>query len=100
MRQEVVGEESLQKRVAMLMAAPFIGLAYVVLLPPVGLVMLVWFGLKALATPKTFAFLKNVALLIAAPFIGLAYVVLLPVVGLGALAWFGAKALLEKPQAE
>ena len=99
-REEVVGKESILKRVAMLMAAPFIGLAYVVLLPPVGLAMLTWFGLKALANPKTFAFLKNVALFAAAPFIGLVYVTLLPIIGLGSLAWIGVRALAGKPIAE
>ncbi len=87
------------KNVALLMAAPFIGLAYAVLLPVVGLAMLAWIGGKALlqtrAAKRAPGVLKNVGLFVAAPFIGLAYAVTLPLVGLGMLAWVGLQALTD-----
>jgi len=87
------------KNVALFLAAPFIGLAYALFLPWVGLAMLAWIGGKALlqtrAVRKAPTYLKNVALLMAAPFIGLAYAVLLPFVGMAMLAWTGGKALVE-----
>ena len=87
-------------KIVLLMAAPFIGLAFVVLLPIVGLGILAGMGIRALATlpmvKEPLTFLKNVALFAAAPFVGLAYVVLLPFVGTAMLAWFGVKALMKK----
>lgn len=100
----VVEEQSGLKKIALLIAAPFIGLAYVVLFPFIGMGILATMGIKALVklpmvrTPLTF--LKNVALFIAAPFVGLAYVVLFPFVGAAMLAWVGVKALTTKPPIE
>lgn len=86
------------KNVALLLAAPFIGLAYALLLPVVGLAMLAWIGTKALletrAAKQAPRFMKNVGLFIAAPFIGLVYAVTLPFVGMAMLAWFGVQALI------
>jgi hypothetical protein len=86
------------KNIALFVAAPFIGLAYALLLPLVGLAMLGWIGAKALlaqpATRKVLKLLGNVAKVMAAPFIGLAYAVMLPFVGTAMLVWVGAKALL------
>ena len=45
---EQLAKESHLKNIALFMAAPFIGLAYAVLLPFVGTAMLVWVGVKAL----------------------------------------------------
>jgi CheY-like chemotaxis protein len=96
------------KNIALFMAAPFIGLAYALLLPLVGMAMLAWIGGKALLNTKVAtkaarqapAYLKNVALFLAAPFIGLVYAVALPFVGIGMIATIGVKALLApKPAA-
>ena len=92
------------KQIALLLAGPFIGLAYILLLPFVGLGYLAGMAVRGLArlpmvkTPLTF--LKNVGLFVAAPFIGLAYVVLFPFVGAAMLAWTGMKALMAKGPAK
>lgn len=92
------------KNVALFMAAPFIGLAYALLLPLVGIALLAWVGGQAFvelrAVRKALIFLKNVALFIAAPFVGLAYAVLLPFVGTAMLVWVGVQALTTKSLAE
>lgn len=102
---EQLAKEGKLKKVALLMAAPFIGLLFVVFLPYVVTAMLAWFGVRALAAKiplvrSALHFLKNVALFIAAPFVGLAYVLLLPAVGFGMLAWIGVQSLTKKPQVE
>jgi CheY-like chemotaxis protein len=85
------------RQIALFMAAPFIGLAYAVVMPLVGLAALLWIGGKALlqtqAAKHAPMFLKNVALLAAAPFIGLLYAMALPFVGMGFLLVTAAKAL-------
>jgi CheY-like chemotaxis protein len=91
------------RTVALLLAAPFIGLAYAVVMPLVGLVALLWMGGKALlqtqAAKSAPTFLKNVALLVAAPFIGLVYAMALPFVGMGFLLVTAAKALASSRHA-
>jgi len=88
------------KNIALFFAAPFIGLAYIVLLPIVGLgFMAVLAGRAAAkyAAVRTAArVLKNVVLVVAAPFVGLAYVVCFPVVGLAALAYWGGRAAIAR----
>jgi CheY-like chemotaxis protein len=88
------------KNVALFIASPFIGLAYAIAMPFVGLGMLAWLGVKTLKNygtlHKTAVFMKNAGLLIAAPFIGLAYVIALPFIGLGMLGWIGTKALIKR----
>jgi CheY-like chemotaxis protein len=95
---EVIEEQSNFKNIALFLAAPFIGLAYALLLPLVGLAMLAWIGGKALvalpASKRLLNLVGNVAKVIAAPFIGLAYAVSLPFVGIAMLIWVGGKALL------
>lgn len=75
--------------VVMLGAAPFIGLAFVVVLPFAGLGFAAWLAAHALVANRKaiWARIRNVALFLAAPFIGLAYAVALPFVGVGALVW-------------
>jgi len=101
--QAAAASESDLKKVGLFMAAPFIGLAYAVALPFVGLGMLAYFGLKAFAKTsapgKLLNFAKNAALFFAAPFLGLAYAMLLPFVGMAALAWVGIKALRKNAAA-
>lgn len=86
--------------VVMLMTAPFIGLAFVVVLPFAGLAYIAWLAIKALlASRSTFwRRARNVALFFMAPFIGLVYAVALPFVGLGVLVWLGITAA-RKPSA-
>ena len=88
------------KKVALFLAAPFIGLVYAVLFPFVGLGYLAVLAAKAFAArygkaPAVKA-ARTVALMIAAPFIGLVYIVAMPFFGAAALAWVGAKALTAK----
>jgi CheY-like chemotaxis protein len=92
------------KNVALFLAAPFVGLAYILTFPIVGLGMLAWTAIEAQkkkaeeaaklqpAAPAKPSALKTTALAIAAPFIGLAYIVVGPIVGLGLLLWFGFQA--------
>jgi CheY-like chemotaxis protein len=87
------------KNLAMLLAAPFIGLAYALLLPLVGVAMLAWMAVQALATPARLQRAKAVALFLAAPFIGLTYAVLLPLVGTAMLLWTAGQALMAIPSA-
>ncbi len=69
-RTEAVANENTAKNVALFLAAPFIGLAYAVLLPFVGIAMLLVTGTKALVAAGALGYagrlVKNVALLIAA----------------------------------
>lgn len=108
------------KNVALFFAAPFVGLAYILAFPVVGLGMLAWMAIQAQkkkseeaakmrpAAPVKPSVLKSAALLIAAPFIGLAYIIVGPIVGLGILLWFGfrawgklgAKALADRSETE
>ena len=80
------------KNIALFFAAPFIGLAYIVAFPLIGLCVLVWLAGKALLANKT---TRPIVLAIAAPFVTIAFVTVGPLVGLGALAWIGGRALLN-----
>jgi len=85
--------------IALFFAAPFIGLAYAVFMPFVGIGMAVWLGgkefVKRGGPAKLGKALKFIGMGIGGALIGLAYAVLLPVVGVGALAWIGLKAFAE-----
>lgn len=78
------------KNVGLFLVSPFVGLAYLLTFPVVGLAMLAWMAGKAMMKSRT---ARPVALAIAAPFIGLAFVTVGPVLGVAAAAWYGAKAL-------
>jgi hypothetical protein len=84
------------KNIVLFFAAPFIGLAYIVAFPFVGLAALaVLAGRLAAryeAVRATAAVLRHTALVVAAPVLGLAYIVLFPFIGLAALAWMGGRA--------
>lgn len=90
------------KGAALMAAAPFIGLAYVVALPVIGLGALAWLCAKAFAARwKTAArVIRNVLLFFAAPFVGLAYAVALPFVGIATLAWWAVRATVRRPAAK
>ena len=87
------------KNMVLFFAAPFIGLAYIVVLPFVGL------GFLAVLAARTAAKIEGVrtvglvfkhcVMAIAAPFIGLVCVVFFPFIGLAMLAWIGGRALLK-----
>jgi len=81
---------TMARTVLMVVTAPFIGLAYVIALPAIGLYMFAKLAREALAKnhptsygriAKTMTALRNVGLFFAAPFIALAYVIALPAVG-------------------
>jgi CheY-like chemotaxis protein len=99
---EVLEKPNGYKSLALALAAPFIGLAYAVLLPLIGIAMLAWMGGKALvqsqAAKKAPTYLKNVALFFAAPFVGLVYALSLPLVGISILAWSAGKAMMANPK--
>jgi CheY-like chemotaxis protein len=99
---EVLEKQNGLKSLALALAAPFIGLAYAVLLPLIGVAMLAWIGGKALvqsqAAKRAPTYLKNVALFFAAPFIGLVYAMSLPLVGISILAWSAGKAMMANPK--
>ena len=80
------------KNVALFFAAPFVGLAYLIAFPLVGLGMIAWLACKAVAKNEAAC---RVGLVIAAPFIALGFVTIGPIAGLGALAWIGTKAALK-----
>ena len=83
------------KNVAMLAAAPLLGLAYALAFPLLGLGMLAWMAMRPLAKrwEPIARFARNVMLFLAAPFVGLAYALVFPFVAIGMLAWKGARAL-------
>lgn len=81
------------KNVALFLAAPFIGLAYLMTFPLVGMGMIAWMVGKKLLANKT---ARPILLAIAAPFVSIAFVTVGPVVGLGAMAWIGGRALLKR----
>jgi hypothetical protein len=92
-------EGSIVKNIFLFFAAPFLGLAYIVALPLVGLGFLAVVAVRAAAkieAVRTVGLaLKNVVMLIAAPFVGLTYIVFFPVIGLAMLAWMGGRAAAE-----
>ena len=100
-RAEAAATRAALRNMVLFLIAPFVGLAYAILLPFVGLGMLAWFAVRALvecgALPKALRVAKKVLLVGAAPFAGLAYVIALPFAGLGLLAWFGARAIMAAP---
>ncbi len=88
--------ESRARTIALFLASPFIGLAYVLMLPGIGLGLLLWQGARALAQKaQAPATAPRLAMLAVAPFIGLAFVLALPLLGLATLVWTGRHALLR-----
>lgn len=89
------------KNIALFLASPFIGLAYIVALPLVGFGFLAVLAVRAAAkyeAVRTVArAVRNVAMVIGAPVLGLAYVVLFPFVGLAGLAYLAVRAAVARP---
>lgn len=91
--------ENRARNIALFLAAPFIGLAYALMLPMVGVGMLLWQAGKAAAqNAALMAGMRRTAMVAVAPFIGLAFALLMPVVGMAMLAWTGAQALWDIPR--
>lgn len=100
----IQGVARFAKNVALFLAAPFIGLAYILVFPFVGLGMLAWAAIQAqkkksekaatlpLAAPAKPGAMKTAAMFVAAPLLGLAFVIAGPIVGLGLMIWFGFQA--------
>jgi CheY-like chemotaxis protein len=82
--------------VAMAIVGPVVALAYIVAAPFVGLALLAWLAVAAVARSAVGRYVRNGAMLVAAPLIGLGYVIALPIIGLGALLWMGVRALRER----
>ena len=80
------------KNVGLFLASPFLGLAYLIALPFVGMGMLAWVAAKAVMKSNT---ARPIAMVIAAPAIALVFVTVGPIVALLALAAMGAKAALN-----
>jgi len=100
---EARGVAQVIKNVALFLAAPFVGLAYILAFPIVGLGMLAWMAIQAQKkksdgaaklqpAPTQSSVLRSTAVFLAAPFIGLVYIIVGPIVGLGMLLWFGVQA--------
>ena len=81
-------------------AAPFIGLAYIVALPFVGMgamaVLATHAALKIDKVRTIAVTLKNIAMVLVAPVLGLAYVVLFPFIGLASLLWLAGRAVAAR----
>ena len=97
---ELIETKHPYKNLARLLSVPFIGLAYAVLLPLIGIAMLAWTAAQALMTipaaRKMLMRVKDIALFVAAPFIGLIYAVMLPFVGITMLVSLGVKAWMTR----
>jgi len=93
---------TLLKSTGLMLAAPFIGLVYVVAMPFAMLGVLAWMALRPLAMRlrAIVPFLKNAGLFFAAPFVGLAYVIAFPFIGAGLLFWHAAKSLRKRSTRE
>ena len=87
---------SLLKNIALFLAAPFIGLAYIVALPIVGMAVLASLAGRAAAkyplVRSVARVARNVTMVVVGPVIGLVSVVLFPFIGLALLAWMAGKA--------
>ena len=88
------------KNIVLFFAAPFIGLAYIIAFPFVGLavlaVLVARLGAKFEAVRATARALRAVGMAVVAPVLGLAYIVLFPFIGLAALAWMGGRAVAAR----
>jgi CheY-like chemotaxis protein len=91
---------SVLRNILLFFAAPFIGLAYIVVFPFVGLgMMAVLAGREANKIPRLHAIgvtMKNIAMVFAAPVFGLVYVLLFPFIGLVSLLWLAGRAFAAR----
>jgi CheY-like chemotaxis protein len=91
---------SILKNIALFLAAPFIGLAYIVALPIVGLAVMATLAGRATAkyhvVRSVARIVRNISMMIFGPVIGLISVVLFPFIGLALLAWMAGKAAMAR----
>ncbi len=97
---EPAASGSVLRNILLFFAAPFIGLAYIVVFPFVGLgMMAVLAGREANKIPRLHAIgvtMKNIAMVLAAPVFGLAYILLFPFIGLASLLWLAGRAFAAR----
>jgi CheY-like chemotaxis protein len=97
---EPAASGSALKNILLFFAAPFIGLAYIVALPFVGLSVFAMLASRLAAKNKkvrtVLVTLKNIAMVFAAPVFGLAYIVLFPFIGLATLLWLAGRAVAAR----
>jgi hypothetical protein len=97
---EPAGNGSALKNILLFFAAPFIGLAYIIALPIVGLgaiaVLATRAALKIDRVRTVAVTLKHIAMVFAAPVLGLVYVVLFPFIGLATLFWLAGRAVMAR----
>jgi len=97
---EPAGNGSALKNILLFFAAPFIGLAYIIALPIVGLgaiaVLATRAALKIDKVRTVAVTLKHIAMVFAAPVLGLVYVVLFPFIGLATLFWLAGRAVMAR----
>jgi CheY-like chemotaxis protein len=88
------------KNILLFFAAPFIGLAYIIALPVVGLGAFAVLAARAAAKIEKLRMigvaLKSIAMIFVAPVVGLAYFVLLPFIGLATLLWLAGRAVMAR----
>ena len=88
------------RNILLFFAAPFIGLAYIVVFPFVALgMMAVIAGREANKIPKLHAIgvpMKNIAMVLATPVFGLVYIMLFPFIGLASLLWLAGRAFAAR----
>jgi CheY-like chemotaxis protein len=86
--------------VLLFFAAPFIGLAYIVAFPFVGIGIMAVLATRAAAKNNTLrtigVTLKHIAVVFAAPVLGLAYILLFPFIGLASLLWLAGRAFAAR----
>lgn len=88
------------RNIALFIAAPFVGLFYMLVFPLVGMALIAKTALQALEkyprAAATVRVMKHAGMIVAGPLIALATLIVAPVAGLGMLVWFGAKALFKR----
>lgn len=98
-------ERTLAATAGMFLAAPFLGLAFVIALPLIGFYHVAKLALEAFARKspvkaarfrKAAAMLKNVGLFFAAPIVALGYIIALPFVGLVMIAKLANEARMNR----
>jgi CheY-like chemotaxis protein len=97
---EPAASGSVLMNVLLFFAAPFIGLAYILALPLVGLGAFAVLAARIAGKNETvktiLASLKTITMVFAAPLIGLAYVVLFPFLGLATLVWLAGRTIAAR----
>jgi CheY-like chemotaxis protein len=97
---EPAGIGSALMNILLFFAAPFIGLAYILALPLVGLGAFAVLAARIAGKNETvktiLASLKTITMVFAAPLIGLAYVVLFPFLGLATLVWLAGRTIAAR----